>query len=571
MQLETQTQTSSPNPPPPPSPEQGSLEPLNAIRTETVFSRLPLHILSKSGERPQINIEKRTTNGKIEEKWEVSYNEKYGPARQLAYDIHTLIIERAIDEAFNDARRTSQPLPRLIPIDHLREIENKLGLVDGNTNKIKRALFQNAGILVTGYKRYRANDGSDHIIEGVFTPYGIFLYGQKLPDGRKAEQVYVNLNDPYYEAWSTAPTRPLDYDYKALLTPTSRRWYELVSFAMYGALKNNQLTAKLLYSDYCDRAPQLHYFTFDQVKKQMYKVHRPHLQSGYITKIRYDQTTDEQGRLDWIMHYVPGPKARTEYATFGGKKLRTVDAAAEKLGAGESHHPAYRRPRQKPLALRPEQPSVNEQQLTALMSRGIMERAARKILLDLPTDFPVLDSVEWGDFQIAQQPGKITNPPGFYISLLRERNLPPPTFETSRQKAARQAAEFERQQRRQAAVAEATAYEEAEYQKADQLFAQLSPQEQLELESQVKAGLKARHPKVNWDSESAVHEGTIRAGIRRLALERPVPAVSQPASTTAQSPAEQGREEQQPFTPLTQTQLITMLMMLQLPAPSPKF
>ncbi len=248
-------------------------------------------------------------------RWYVSYNELYGPARQLAYDLDTLIIDRAIEETFEEARRSAQELPRLIPIGSLRDICRKLNFEENgsNTSKIKKALQQNAGTVINAILSYRGNDGSEQTIDGTFTCYGVFFIGKKLPDGRKADQTYVSTTNEYHQVISTSPTRPLDYDYKAQLPPTPRRWYELASFAMYGALKNNQPTAKLLYSDYCDRAPHVRYPTFDQVKKQMYKVHRPHLLSGYITKVSYDQQRDEQGRLDWIMHYVPGPKARSNF------------------------------------------------------------------------------------------------------------------------------------------------------------------------------------------------------------------------------------------------------------------
>jgi hypothetical protein len=46
----------------------------------------------------------------------------------------------------------------------------------------------------------------------------------------------------------------------------------------------------------------------------MYKVHKPHVTSGYLAKVRYEATTDEDGRPDWLMAYVPGPKAHAEYA-----------------------------------------------------------------------------------------------------------------------------------------------------------------------------------------------------------------------------------------------------------------
>src|SRR6266404_1598910 len=98
MGTETNTQNSNLPAPIPPdliSTEQG-IE-IDPIRTETIFSRMPLHVLSKSGPRPEINIEKRSADGRLQERWEVSYNEKYGVARQLAYDVHTLVIERAIE------------------------------------------------------------------------------------------------------------------------------------------------------------------------------------------------------------------------------------------------------------------------------------------------------------------------------------------------------------------------------------------------------------------------------------------------------------------------------------------
>ena len=46
------------------------------------------------------------------------------------------------------------------------------------------------------------------------------------------------------------------------------------------------------------------------------KVHRPHLQAGYVTRVQYTATTDANGQPDWLLHYTPGPKAHAEYAAF---------------------------------------------------------------------------------------------------------------------------------------------------------------------------------------------------------------------------------------------------------------
>ena len=126
---------------------------------------------------------------------------------------------------------------------------------------------------------------------------------------------------------NNASFRPLDLSYKKQLPPTAQRFYEIVSYKIFAALKHNQPAAQMAYSEYCTFSAQQRYFDYDHFKKQMYKVHRPHLASGYITRLQFSEATDENGKQDWIMSYTPGPKARAEYATFTGKKPRTIETA----------------------------------------------------------------------------------------------------------------------------------------------------------------------------------------------------------------------------------------------------
>lgn len=541
-------------------PEQGSE--VDPIRVETIFSRMPLHVLSKSGPRPQINIEKRSADGRVEEKWKVSYNEEYGPAKQLAYDVHTLVIERAIEEAFEDARRTGQQFPRLIPLSSLNEVAKRLGphTETRNTNQIKKALSQNAGILITALKKYRGSDGVEYVIEGVFTPYGIYFFGQKLPGGQRADQVYINLNDAYFEAWSRAATRPLDYSYKAQLPPIPRRFYELVSYVIYGAIKNGHATARYRYSEFCKNAPQLRYDTFDKVKKQMYKIHKPHVDRQYIAKVKYEETTDDRGIIDWWMIYAPGQRAYNEFAVFTGKKPKYIPAAAD--GAGESPAAPTPRARQRrfkfnsePAAHKVEQvpapPAkiINYQLVAELEKRGISSTDAREILTSLPPDQPVLDQLEWGDYQVAQSRGKITNPAGFYISLLQRNTNPPPTFETSTARNARHRAELERQEALQRETEAQLAVEAAAEAELDLLKA-AQPERYQDLYDRAQAQLAAAHPNIadflRSHPGSSLHEGAIRARIKNLLADQtPAAPVSgfdlQSILATKQLPAPRGR------------------------------
>jgi hypothetical protein len=79
-----------------------------------------------------------------------------------------------------------------------------------------------------------------------------------------------------------------------------------------------------------------------------------------------------------------------------------------------------------------------------LVQRGVAERKARQMALDIPNERPVLDQIEYAEYLIQQDRrgrGKISNPAGFVIWAI-ESNLSIPTeFETSRKKRLREAQE----------------------------------------------------------------------------------------------------------------------------------
>jgi hypothetical protein len=299
----------------------GELAPINIIRTETAFSKYPVHNLAKKG-RINIEIKEKGDRGEVKIKWEVSYSDRYGQARQLAYKVDTLIVNRRIDEA-------GRPLPKVIKLGSLREICRALDLNEGQaTRDIKKSLHQNASLYITAKITYRPKEGGEKLLEFGSTRYGVVFTGETLPDGTKADAVYVILNDPYREILNSASVRPLDYDYLKALTPSAQRFYEIISRIFYTTIKYNHPHAKLLYSEYCLYSAQQRYYDYDHFKKQMYKVHRPHLKSGYISSVRYEATTDPAGKQDWFMFYIPGLKARAEHKAFNTKRLTPNTARA---------------------------------------------------------------------------------------------------------------------------------------------------------------------------------------------------------------------------------------------------
>ena len=386
------------------------LAPLQVIRTETVLSKLPIHNLSKTGSF-EIQIVRKNDRGEMELRWEVSYSSRYGPPRQLAYKIDTLIVNRRIDEM-------GRPVPKVIRLGSLRDIARELGL-GGDTNNARKALRQNAFAGIAARLTYRGIDGSERKVEADFTRYNVVFAGEKLPDGRSADCVYLILNEPYLEVLNSAPMRPLNYEYLKILTPAAQRFYEIVSYKVFAALRHQNPQARLAYSDFCTCSAIQRYFDYDHFKKQMYKIHKPHLDSGYITKISYQYAVDGAGNPDWLMLYDPGPRARAEFQAFQKRTgTNTTMAIAEDTAASESEV-------QSTVMREVSSQSDLEQEL---IRRGVSPDQTRKLLANMAAGQMIAEQIQWGDRLVKENRGRIYNPPGFYVYLIRENVLPPTEF-----------------------------------------------------------------------------------------------------------------------------------------------
>jgi hypothetical protein len=197
---------------------------------------------------------------------------------------------------------------------------------------------------------------------------------------------------------------------------------------------NNPNANRIAYSEYCSYSAQQRYFDYEHFKKQMYKVHQPHKQSGYLAAVSYEAMLDGEGRPDWMMLYVPGPKARNEYDFFMGKPGLLEEPTEEfaecvpDVPAGVAADPA---PSSGPA-------EYDQEIIAAMLKRGISEKQAQTLLADVRKGQGVLEQLEYADYRIACEPlGTFRNPPGFYISVIRENTPVPESFESSRKRAER--------------------------------------------------------------------------------------------------------------------------------------
>lgn len=489
-------------PPPNHAGEQQGLQPIARIGVESELSKYPIHNLSQ---RDSINIEIRETNekGQLLIKWEVSYNNRYGRPGPLAYKTDTTVVNRRIDEA----RRlgpggNAVPIPEVLPIGTLYEIAEMLNL-GGDTNSVKRALRQNVGILISAKIKQKTIDGAERSLEADFSRYSVVFTGEELPDGTKADSVYLVLNKLYRDILNSAPIQPQNWTHKEL-PAASHRFYVLLSSRMYATLGSNNREAKISYSYFCQRAPLTRHRDYQSFKSQMYKIQKPLKEAGYIQTARWEERKAPDGSIDWMMCYAPGPLAKAEYNEFNPTKNQIPVEPGLNLA---------------PMPKNQEAAVIDYDVLAELAKRGIGEADARQILSSLPPGQPVIDLLEYGDYLIARKRGKIENPPGFYISLLQRKVPVPASFLSSRQAKEIEAANLAR---RQAILELQQADQQAEEEERRRANAQIDalPEEQRQaLFEQAKAQLLASHPgmavffKANPD---AINDGAVRGRMHRL-------------------------------------------------------
>jgi hypothetical protein len=446
----------------------GELIPVTTIRVESVLSRHPVHRLGTNQKGvTKIHLCEHNELGKPTFKWEVIASE-YGHPGPLAYKIDTLIINRRIEESHPRVRK-------LLKIGSLSDVCRELDLADSGKNRanVKKSLYQNAFTGIRPYLNYKLANGGQRTLETGFHRYSVIFTGEELPNGKKADAVYILLNDIYLSVLKGATTRPLDYDYLKSLTPSPQRFYELLSFRMYGALLHDRPRAKLVYSEYCANAPQTRYTAWKRVRSQMTCIHRVHQESGYIGDVDYQETQDKNGQPDWIILYKPGPKARAEYRMFakrGGPAILDIEPYDDEM-----------------LAL-PFEPSETDQAPSPLAAelakRGVSAKTIRELIPAYP-DALIQQQIDVCDLLIERRDKKVaTSPAGYLVKSIIDNYEVPLGFVSPAERQAREkdqrhaddAAAAKRRQEQQQDALRRRAYDHLK---------QLPPAERLALETKV--------------------------------------------------------------------------------------
>ncbi len=308
----------------------------------------------------------------------------------------------------------------------------------------------------------------------------VVITGAELPNGRTADRNFVWLSDWQLENINQNFVIPIDLEtYRKLENNIAKALVPLLQQWLYASRSEGRFEKR--YEDLCALLDLRQQRYVSDMRKQLGpsldELHR----YGYIASWSVEPTND--GR-DYKIVACHGPK-------FFEDQVQLLPARGSQGLVDDS--PAL---------------------LKALVERGVSERVARTLLKSMPPDQKVMDQIEYVDALVAAQ--RIDkNPPGFYVTFLRNNEPVPPSFETAAKRAAREGRQAEGSRRYYQQLALEQAYEEYCQEEVDRHIREVL--KRAEFEALVRARLAAvvkAYPRAKHEAAVEMSETAVRRDIR---------------------------------------------------------
>lgn len=265
-------------------------------------------------------------------------------------------------------------------------------------------IISEGAVYLAGRKKW-AQD-SFHVFDRAVT------VGQELPDGSVADQNYVWLSEWQLENINSNHLLPIDFEaYKKLRSHIAKALVPMLQIWLFASVEKGSFEKR--YDELCQYLNITEYKHLSKIVEKLGPALDELKSYGYISKWKIEQTSDRKA---------------FKVVFFHGEKYHRD--RRQRLGQGENGGIGG----DKKL---PDNPLSKDQQswVTALVEKGVLEKAAQELITSLPADQPIADQLEWIAEQIKQLGDKIKNGPGFIIHMLRSNVVVPVDFITSRKRA----------------------------------------------------------------------------------------------------------------------------------------
>jgi len=407
------------------------------LRSEFHFVKFPFFDLCpriSRKDRIEIKEIEETEEGKIEVCWKVVRGLDNKFPSVLARKIHKEVVERNL----NSARK---PVSRLMKLGSLRQICKGINIVEAGENfkEIRKALedITAAKIEARGTFRQKEKNGAKRFFDGIFHLYDMVIFtGETLPDGTKADAVYVLLNDMYIQNFNNNFVVPLDYQYiQDLKGDIAPRMYEILSVWFYPALENGRIYIEKRYTELCNYFPLTRQNTKWKAKKQLKVAHQQHVIKGFLATEPEWIGIDKKD--DWLIRYYIGPKASNWHKQ--NKKLGHIDGDVKQLEEpkrvrrGKKENPAKQAEEISPVEeAKPEKnPRLHPQKENPLVSKLISAGISKGVAENLVKHSSPTAIEDWIE---AIRSIKADNKAAFLVRAIQEEWALPESFRKEKEK-----------------------------------------------------------------------------------------------------------------------------------------
>jgi hypothetical protein len=309
-------------------PKQHPVTPLPKFTTE-----LPFFYLTKRKDLLSQPIDFQGTDPENKPiRWRVTPNPTIGAPGIEAHEVWVRLIKPALDA---ERERMLGKLPSLIPLGSIRECLRTLGRSIGGweSRRLLKSIRQigsawcEADFWIPTSERDEEGKIRYRHIKGEFSRISIYSIGSKhltdeeLEAGKFSfdfdleDTVYLLLHPHEVEMQRHQGQRPIDNEYLFSVSPTARRWYELLAPKFFGVVEHKkghqEGFCEIRYSWYIERHHTLkrHAERYRMVE-QMNDLIEDHKALGYVDKVEYRAIKELEQEVDYIIRYYPGEGAR---------------------------------------------------------------------------------------------------------------------------------------------------------------------------------------------------------------------------------------------------------------------
>jgi hypothetical protein len=260
--------------------------------------------------------------------------------------------------------------------------------------------------------------------------------GESLPDGTVAQRNYVWLSEWQLNNINSNFTLPIDIEvYRRLRNHIAKALVPHLQIWLYTSRSDGCFVKR--YDQLCQLLGLREQKHASRIRQQLGPSLDELREHAYIGSWALSETRDGKAFKVELYH---GAKFHRDLRLRQGEKLSDEPQLNLPGGSDEGG----------------EAPALDL--MAELTRRGITPKVAEQILARSHDGGVIIDQLEWADHLIGANRDRFYNPAGFYVTLLRDNVPVPASFETSRLRAAREAAREERSRREERQEALRIAY-----------------------------------------------------------------------------------------------------------------